>query len=96
MVQGSGIDAPLNELGQQQAQRFYAAYEKEPFQKVYISDLQRTYQSVEKFIQNGIPFVKLSGLNEISWGSQEGKAFSEEVSSSTLTSPTISLSICVS
>lgn len=80
MVQGSGIDAPLNENGRLQANKFHAAYGRESFDKIYISSLQRTYQSVEKFIDQGISYEKLSGLNEISWGSQEGKEFSEESS----------------
>ncbi|MEM8893303.1 MAG: histidine phosphatase family protein, partial [Bacteroidota bacterium] len=41
MVQGSGIDAPINEKGQRQAQAFYNAYKEYPFQKAYISKLQR-------------------------------------------------------
>lgn len=78
MVQGRGIDAPLNEEGRRQADLFFQKYASFPFDKIYISELQRTYQSVEKFIGRGIPFQKLSGLDEISWGSQEGQPFSDE------------------
>lgn len=77
MVQGRGIDAPLNDLGKRQAQAFFEHYRKERFDHVYVSALQRTYQSVEQFISGGIPFTRLSGLDEISWGSQEGVKFSE-------------------
>ncbi len=80
MVQGSGIDAPINETGKEQASKFYEAYKETPFDRIYVSELQRTYQSVAQFIEDGIPYTKLGGLNEISWGSQEGKAFSEESS----------------
>ena len=77
MVQGSGIDAPLNEEGKRQAENFYDAFKDYPFDKIYVSSLLRTKQSVEKFIADGIPYDRLSGLNEISWGDQEGKPFDE-------------------
>lgn len=77
MVQGSGIDAALNATGIRQADRFYEAYRTYPFDKVYISSLIRTKQSVARFIEAGTPFDTLSGLNEISWGNQEGKPFDE-------------------
>ena len=73
VVQGSGIDAELNDLGRAQARAFYETYQHIPFQKIYISELQRTFQSVQPFIENGIPYEKHVGLNEISWGIKEGK-----------------------
>jgi len=76
-VQGSGINASLNRTGIDQAERFFDAYKKIPFDKVYVSNLVRTAQSVDKFIENGIPMEKLEGLNEISWGNQEGRSFDE-------------------
>ncbi|EMR02936.1 histidine phosphatase family protein [Cesiribacter andamanensis] len=78
MVQGSGIDAPLNEEGYRQAERFWQAYKDFPFDKVYTSALQRTQQSVQKFIDAGIPHVVFEGLNEIHWGHKEGKPFTRE------------------
>ncbi len=77
MVQGRGIDAPLNELGLKQARTFYDHYKNVLFDHVYVSKLQRTYQSVQDFIQDGLPCTKVEGLDEISWGSQEGVKFSE-------------------
>lgn len=77
VVQGSGIDAPLNETGINQAEAFYQAYKDLPFQKVYTSVLQRSIQSVDSFIQTGLPHSKLSGLNEINWGEKEGKVANE-------------------
>lgn len=77
MVQGRGIDAPLNEHGLKQAQAFFDRYGQEMFDHIYVSMLQRTYQSVGGFIDKGVPFTRLSGLDEISWGSQEGVKFSE-------------------
>ncbi len=78
IVQGSGIDAPLNATGRQQASAFFNAYNHLPFDKIYISTLQRTQQSIQSFIDVGIPYEKLEGLNEIHWGSKEGKSFNKE------------------
>jgi len=73
MVQGSGIDAPLNETGYAQARAFHAAYGHLPFCHVYVSELQRTHQSVAPFLESGLSHTVLSGLNEISWGHKEGR-----------------------
>lgn len=78
IVQGSGVDAPLNETGLAQASAFYEAHKHLNFDKVYISTLQRTRQSVGKFLDDGIPHEALPGLNEISWGKREGQPFSPE------------------
>ena len=72
IVQGSGIDASLNDTGLKQADAFYEAYKSIPFDKVYTSNLQRTKQSVQQFIERGIPTESLPGLNEINWGTREG------------------------
>lgn len=74
VVQGSGVDSDLNEMGRAQAQAFFQAYQHVPFSKIYISGLKRTFQTAEPFIDLGIPYEKLTGLNEISWGIMEGKA----------------------
>lgn len=73
VVQGSGVDSDLNDMGQAQAMAFFQAYQHVPFSKIYISGLKRTYQTAEPFIELGIPYEKLTGLNEISWGIMEGK-----------------------
>jgi broad specificity phosphatase PhoE len=74
VVQGSGVDSPLNDTGKQQAEMFFQHYKNIAFDKVYTSALQRTYQSVHKFIEElGVPHEKLTGLNEISWGEYEGQ-----------------------
>lgn len=80
MVQGSGIDAPLNETGEKQAEAFYQAYRGFSFDKIYTSSMHRTKQTVQKFIDQGIPTESLSDLREISWGRQEGVAFTAETS----------------
>lgn len=73
VVQGSGINASLNETGYKQAAAFYDMYKDIPFDKVYTSELIRSIQSVQKFIDDGIPHDSFAGLNEINWGIYEGK-----------------------
>ena len=73
VVQGSGVDSPLNEWGEAQATAFFNAYQHVPFDKIYTSDLQRTHQTVRGFIKQGIPHESYAGLNEISWGIREGR-----------------------
>lgn len=72
IVQGSGVDTQLNEWGKAQAEAFFDTYQHVPFDKVYTSNLQRTVQSVQGFLDLGIPHEKHAGLNEISWGCREG------------------------
>ena len=78
VVQGSGIDAPLNDTGKRQAALFYEAFQDVPFDKVYTSVLQRSIQSVEQFIAKGVPHEALDGLNEINWGTREGMTITPE------------------
>lgn len=72
MVQGSGIDASLNEIGQAQAEAFYTHFKHIPFARIYTSCLVRTHQSVKGFVESGIMWEEHPGLNEISWGRSEG------------------------
>jgi broad specificity phosphatase PhoE len=72
IVQGSGVDADLNEIGLHQAQRFYEHYQTVPFELVITSNLKRTQQTVQRFIDRGVPWVKMIDMNEISWGDHEG------------------------
>ncbi|MEO0552874.1 MAG: histidine phosphatase family protein [Bacteroidota bacterium] len=78
IVQGSGIDASLNQKGRDQAKAFYSAFHTTPFDKIYTSSLRRTKESVEQFINKGIPHEALSGLNEINWGTREGMVITPE------------------
>ena len=73
IVQGSGIDSDLNDTGRAQAALFWAAYRQVPFARIYTSRLKRTRQSVQRFIDLGLPHEELSALNEISWGDREGQ-----------------------
>jgi broad specificity phosphatase PhoE len=72
IVQGSGVDTDLNERGQLQADAFFKMYKTVPFDKIYTSALKRSQQSVQRFVDLGIPSEALEGLNEISWGTKEG------------------------
>lgn len=72
-VQGSGVDAELNDWGNAQAEAFFDAYQHVPFDKIYTSALRRTIQSVQGFIDLGVPHEIHAGLNEISWGCREGR-----------------------
>jgi broad specificity phosphatase PhoE len=78
IVQGSGIDASLNERGRSQALAFYEAYKHVPFDRVYTSVLRRSKESVQSFVQDGRPTEAVAGLNEISWGSREGQRITPE------------------
>lgn len=73
IVQGRGVDSPLNDNGLKQAQAFYDSYKNVPFDKIYTSTLIRTHQTVAPFLKNGVPMEQLIGLDEISWGIYEGQ-----------------------
>ncbi|MFM8912106.1 MAG: histidine phosphatase family protein, partial [Flammeovirgaceae bacterium] len=68
----------LNDTGRAQANAFFQAYQHIDFDKIYTSKLIRTRESVQQFIDKGIPFEMLGGLNEISWGSREGQEITPE------------------
>ncbi|MGY4384324.1 broad specificity phosphatase PhoE [Pedobacter sp. UYP24] len=73
IVQGRGINSDLNDAGRTQAESFYAKYKDVLFDKVYTSKLVRTHQTVKGFIDAGIPWEQLAGLDELAWGIWEGK-----------------------
>ena len=73
IVQGRGRDTDLNDEGKQQAYLFYNDYKDVPFDKIYISALRRTQQSIQPFIDLDIPYEKLPGLDELAWGIYEGQ-----------------------
>jgi probable phosphoglycerate mutase len=73
IVQGRGKDTDLNDEGRRQAGLFFEVYKEVPFNKIYISKLKRTQQSIQQFIDLGIPYEKLAGLDELAWGVLEGQ-----------------------
>lgn len=72
IVQGRYVNSSLSKKGYKQAEAFFDHYKHVPFQKVYSSTLQRTRQTVQRFIDLGLPYEQLSGLDEICWGESEG------------------------
>lgn len=78
IVQGRGRNTDLNDEGRHQAKLFHKAYKNVSFDKIYISELKRTQQSIQPFIDDGIPFEKLSGLDELAWGVLEGQPSTPE------------------
>jgi broad specificity phosphatase PhoE len=84
IVQGRGMNTDLNDDGRKQAAQFYDAYKDVHFDKIYISELKRTQQSIQPFIDLGIPYEKLSGLDEMAWGVLEGSESTPESKASFL------------
>jgi len=78
IVQGSGVDSNLNDMGIEQSIMFFEQYKNIKFDSIFISELTRTRQSVAKFIEAGIPFQIAPELNEICWGIYEGKKLSPD------------------
>jgi 2,3-bisphosphoglycerate-dependent phosphoglycerate mutase len=78
IVQGRGVDSVINQTGRLQAQKFYETYKDVPFEKVYVSALKRTIQTMEPFLGKGIPIEKREGLDEIDWGIREKEKISNE------------------
>lgn len=78
IVQGRGINSDLNDTGRAQAEAFYNTYKDIAFDKVYTSKLKRTHQTVKGFIDAGLPWEQLSGLDELAWGIWEGKPNDEQ------------------
>ncbi|MEL6134694.1 MAG: histidine phosphatase family protein, partial [Bacteroidota bacterium] len=72
IVQGSGVDSSLNDLGRQQANAFFQAYQQLSFDQLYVSELQRTHQTLSPWLSQGYEWEVSSGLNELNWGIHEG------------------------
>ena len=86
LIQGRGVDAPLNALGHQQAEAFYQHYKHIPFDKVYTSSLQRTHQSMAPLLKSGIPHEIIDGFDEMNFGIMEGKEMFDSTGTFTLKS----------
>ena len=72
IVQGKGVNLPLNELGIRQSQAFFEAYRHIPFDSIYTSTLTRAQQTIYPFRDMGISYEIFPELDEISWGEMEG------------------------
>ena len=74
IIQGSEVDSEINDIGESQANSVYEYYKDINFDKIYVSDLKRTFQTIRKFTENGSSYEKLKEFNEISWGVNQGKS----------------------
>jgi probable phosphoglycerate mutase len=78
IVQGSGVNSDLNNIGRKQAYLFFQYYKNISFDYIITSVLKRTHQTVEPFLlRGGANWIQMPELNEISWGINEGKAGDE-------------------
>ena len=82
IVQGRGIDVPLNENGISQAKAL-ARFKDWEVDVAYSSTLLRAKQTAKIFLEgkDNIPLAYLSDLEEMSWGIYEGMQQSEELKS---------------
>ncbi len=79
IIQGSGIDAPLNATGHKQAKAFHQRYADRGFDVVLTSALKRTHETMAPFIDQGLPWEQFPEINEMGWGIYEGKPSSAEM-----------------
>ncbi len=64
IIQGSEVDSSINNVGDYQAERFYNFYKNINFDKIYVSGLRRTYQTIIRFVNSGIQCEKLDEFND--------------------------------
>ncbi len=78
LLQGRGINAPLNEIGRNQAERLAGYLKNYPTDKLISSSLERSFQTAQ-FVQqlNGLQIEQNPDLDEMHFGDFEGKPFSE-------------------
>lgn len=74
IIQGSEVDSDINDVGESQANSFYEYYKNINFDKIYVSDLKRTFQTIRRFTEKDSSYEKLKEFNEISWGINQGKS----------------------
>lgn len=79
IVQGRGVDSDLNSTGRAQGEAFFNKYQNITFDKLYTSTLKRTHQTVKGFIDKGLPWDQLAGLDELAWGKYEGQESNPEL-----------------
>ena len=59
IIQGSEVDSDINDAGENQANSFYEYYKDINFDKIYVSDLKRTFQTIRRFTENGSLYEKI-------------------------------------
>lgn len=79
IVQGSGVDASLNDTGRAQAEAFYKRYKDVDFEMVVCSLLKRSHETIMPFLNDGLPLKRYGNINEMGWGVHEGKMSTPEM-----------------
>lgn len=78
IVQGGGVDTSLNDTGRAQAQAFFQTYGHLPFEKVLTSNLKRTHETVQPFLDQGLDWERHPEITEMGWGVHEGTVSTPE------------------
>lgn len=78
LLQGRGIDAPLNETGKEQAIRLSGYLKSYKTEELYSSNLKRTWQTAKPYCEYlDIPTIREENLDEMDFGDFEGLSFGE-------------------
>jgi len=77
ILQGRGVDAPLNDVGRQQAQLLASYLCAKNYDALYTSTMKRAIQT-SQIIADAceLPFVTYEELSEMDYGKYEGKQYS--------------------
>lgn len=76
--QGSGVDSSLDAEGLSQAEKFFEHYREQEFDLVFHSNLRRSKETVQSFIDHGVEAIETPLIREISWGRFEGHPHTTE------------------
>lgn len=80
IIQGCGVDMPLNHRGVLQADAFHNYYKEIDFDVVVHSNLIRSKQTILPFLNNqDLQSIELREIREISWGAYEGQTYTPEL-----------------
>ncbi len=72
------LDAPLTELGKEQAEKMSAFVCKWPVEKIYVSSLSRAVETALPIVNKlGCPMEKSDAFREIDAGAWQGRTFEE-------------------
>lgn len=78
MMQGRGIDAPLNATGKKQSEQIAGALKNETADQVVASSMIRSIQTAQVLaIQQSLPIQSYDELDEMNFGDLEGKRSAE-------------------
>ncbi|MCH3904899.1 MAG: histidine phosphatase family protein [Lactobacillus sp.] len=77
MIQGSEVDAPLNQAGIAFAQASAENFDASDFAAVYVSPLKRAVQTAQIFTKNQAQLIYDERLKEMDYGSWDGHSVAE-------------------